>query len=630
VTTSTDTCTPLPLEYQQHPGDGYALTNELIGAIKDAIRNSDRTLQRMIGPSEIGHPCNRWIGYKQLHIPERPRAVPWKATVGTGVHMWLETALDRYNLQHYELLGYNERFYIETKVGVGEINAESITGHCDVYDRVTGTVIDWKGLALTTPIPTPTGWTTMGAVQVGDQVFGSDGQPCTVTAKSNIKRIGTYIVRFDDGSEVVCDSEHIWWTQATGETEPTAKPIDEIIATLTKWGQKSHRVPVVKPLVLADADLPVDPYLLGCWLGDGETSAGRITKGRDLFEVLEFDGHTLGPEKKCQSDKCFTRTVLGLQTGLRELGLQWVAGRRVGDDGKKRQVIAGHKIIPPQYLRASTRQRTRLLQGLMDTDGNWNKPRKRAVFTSTSKILANGVFELLCTLGQKPSLDERVARGFGVETTRYQIEWTPINLEPFRLSRKAGQVVEASHTQTARSNRRMIVEVLPGPDVETACIAVDSSDSIYLCSEQMIPTHNCPGPTILKGYARKRYPGDQYRAQAHIYGRGWARKGLPVNRVMIFFLPRDGELDDHYVWSEPYDEQVALDAFERVAGIDLAVQALGTGALELLSTHPHYCNNCPFYMRDSKDLSVGCPGDTGHAAGKPQPSSAELISGRRN
>jgi hypothetical protein len=284
MSTSAETCTPLPLEYQQHPGDGYALANELIGAIKDAIRNSDRTLQRMIGPSEIGHPCNRSIGYKLLQIPERPRAVGWKATVGTGGHMWLETAMDRYNLQHYELLGYNERFYIETKVNVGEVNGVPITGSCDVYDRVTGTVIDWK----------------------------------------------------------------------------------------------------------------------------------------------------------------------------------------------------------------------------------------------------------------------------------------------------------------------------------------------------------FPGPTILKGYQRKRDPGDQYRAQAHLYGRGWVRAGLPVNRVMIIFLPRDGELDDNYPWSEAYDEQVALDALERLSGIDLAVQALGTGALELLSTAPYWCNYCPFYMRDSKDLSVGCPGDTEHAAGRPQPSSAELISGRKN
>src|SRR5699024_2902447 len=127
---------------------------------------------------------------------------------------------------------------------------------------------------LDTPIPTPTGWTTMGAVNVGDEVFGSDGKPCTVTAKSPVKNIGTYVVRFDDTSSVVCDSEHIWWTLTARErragTEPTPKSIDQIIATLTYGSQNQHWVPMPDPLDLPDAELPIDPYLLGCWLGDGQ------------------------------------------------------------------------------------------------------------------------------------------------------------------------------------------------------------------------------------------------------------------------------------------------------------------------------------------------------------------------
>ena len=61
----------------------------------------------------------------------------WCAHVG-------ETAFDLYNQKHFLLLEGNERFYIETKVSVGEINGQEITGSCDLYDRVTGTVIDHK------------------------------------------------------------------------------------------------------------------------------------------------------------------------------------------------------------------------------------------------------------------------------------------------------------------------------------------------------------------------------------------------------------------------------------------------------------------------------------------------------
>src|SRR5438132_8097882 len=35
-----------------------------------------------------------------------------------------------------------------------------------------------KALALDTPIPTPSGWTSMAALEVGDQVFDDRGRPC--------------------------------------------------------------------------------------------------------------------------------------------------------------------------------------------------------------------------------------------------------------------------------------------------------------------------------------------------------------------------------------------------------------------------------------------------------------------
>jgi len=335
---------------------------------------------------------------------------------------------------------------------------------------------DVKGLALTERIPTPSGWTTMKDVVVGDRVFDAYGEVCRVTAKSEAKRIGTYIVRFDDGSSVVCDTEHIWWTAAgLRPGTPTAKSIEEVRATLvSSQGQKHHRVPVAGPLNLPDADLPVDPYLLGCWLGDGTAKAGSITKGSDLFEILESDGHRLGLPKKCHSDKCVTRTVLGLVTQLRELG------------------VLDNKHIPEIYLRASVPQRLRLLQGLLDTDGTWNTARKTAVFYSTDKALALQTEELLLSLGQRPCLAGVRTKGFGKQVMCYHVEFTPVDLNPFRLPRKADQAA-ASKKPLVRSRRRLIVSVDPGPDVDTACIAVDSSTRTYLCGDRMIPTHNTPG-----------------------------------------------------------------------------------------------------------------------------------------
>lgn len=331
---------------------------------------------------------------------------------------------------------------------------------------------DLKGLALTTPLPTPTGWTTMDAVRPGDQVFDAFGQSCTVIAKSDTKNIGTYVVRFDDGSDIVCDTEHIWWTSTgfkPGPPEP--RPIAEVIATLSSSNGKQHRVPVARPLVLPEVDLPVEPYLFGCWLGNGDTNGGVICSMPELFEVMEQQGATFGKTTINPKSKAVRRSALGLRTQLRKAGL------------------LGHKHIPDAYLRGSVEQRTRLLQGLMDTDGTWNKARRAATFYTVRKELALQVVELLASLGQRPNLAAVPTSGFGKTVTSYHVNFTPVDIVPFILPRKADQAI-ASTKPTTRSQRRVIVSVEPGPDVATACIAVDSPTRTYLCGDRMIPTHN--------------------------------------------------------------------------------------------------------------------------------------------
>jgi hypothetical protein len=132
-------------EYERR-GDPDQLKGELLQLIADDIETQPRNLQVAIGPSEVGSPCPRKVAYGLLEMPKlNPIAPPaWKAYVGTGVHKLLERALDRYNLLSAPAIGHAERFYVEAELQVGEINGKPLIGHCDVYDRVTATVIDWK------------------------------------------------------------------------------------------------------------------------------------------------------------------------------------------------------------------------------------------------------------------------------------------------------------------------------------------------------------------------------------------------------------------------------------------------------------------------------------------------------
>ena len=70
-----------------------------------------------------------------------------------------------------------------------------------------------KALALDTPLPTPTGWTTMGEVAVGDHLIGADGRPTRVVAATEVMlQRPCYEVEFSDGSLIVADAEHQWPT----------------------------------------------------------------------------------------------------------------------------------------------------------------------------------------------------------------------------------------------------------------------------------------------------------------------------------------------------------------------------------------------------------------------------------
>ncbi|PRC52984.1 replicative DNA helicase, partial [Mycobacterium sp. ITM-2017-0098] len=70
-----------------------------------------------------------------------------------------------------------------------------------------------KALRIETPLPTPTGWTTMADVAVGDELIGADGRPTRGVAATEIM-LGRpcYEVEFSDGTVLVADEQHQWLT----------------------------------------------------------------------------------------------------------------------------------------------------------------------------------------------------------------------------------------------------------------------------------------------------------------------------------------------------------------------------------------------------------------------------------
>lgn len=148
------------------------------------------------------------------------------------------------------------------------------------------------------------------------------------------------------------------------------------------------------------------------------------------------------------------------------------------------------------------------------------------------------------------------------------------------------------------------------PTGQSAGREVTGQCDVYDTDTETVVDWKIVGAKALKEY-KANSPGEQYRAQAHLYGRGWTRRGKNVRHVMIAFLPRNSELRDAYFWSEPYDEQIAVAALQRWETVVGFVQTGGVGTLPLLPTANAHCAYCPWFVPAVTTLTEACPGHPG-------------------
>lgn len=341
-----------------------------------------------------------------------------------------------------------------------------------------------KALALDTPLPTPTGWTTMEQVRVGDYLLGMDGRPTRVIAATDVLLDRPcYDVRFSDGSVIRADAQHQWLTRtrkdrkaqdrlaerlrraAATVPDPTVHTTVEIAASLMDGRQLNHAVPVAATFDLPEADLLIEPYTLGAWLGDGTSGRAAITVfDQEIIDEIEATGQECR-YRPSQRDYSLPGTV---RTRLRQLG------------------VLNNKHIPVSYLRASESQRRALLAGLLDTDG-YCTPTGGIEFGVTNERLARDFRELALSLGYQARLRTKAVRGRHPHTsTVYTVSFTTSD-KVFRLTRKLSRLNPAIRD----TNRyRYITEVVPVESVPVRCVQVDNADHMYLAGRSCVPTHN--------------------------------------------------------------------------------------------------------------------------------------------
>lgn len=136
---------------------------------------------------------------------------------------------------------------------------------------------------------------------------------------------------------------------------------------------------------------------------------------------------------------------------------------------------------------------------------------------------------------------------------------------------------------------------------------------LYDLQTQTVIDHKFPGVTSIKKYRRQGHPGQQYRWQAHLYGKGWANLGLPVSAVQLVMWPRSGLIRDAWQWSEPYSPAVADEALARVDKLLVAMdvaESIGEldTLLDMLDRDTEHCGWCAYFDRNAVNPIEGCRG----------------------
>ncbi len=343
-----------------------------------------------------------------------------------------------------------------------------------------------KQLSLNTLIPTPGGYTTMGKISVGDDVFDENGNICQVLAKSNIDcSEQAYRITFKDGEIIEAGANHEWCGQYTHGKPVSCIMTTEELLNLPKDGNSLRfRIPIAKCLKLNEVSLPVSPYLMGYWLGNENAIKPEITiKTEDISGVLK--------------NIVYRNEISGI---WHNIGDSVVV--RIPDLNKILLKTFHDKKIPLKYLRSSKQQRIELLRGLMDSDGCIEKIKGQAVYCSTERGLARSVSELLWSLGIKNSITKAAStqrkdwnkrsRECGrVKTGEmlYYIKFTAFkDTRISGLYRKYKNSVECN--PRTRSHFRYIDKIEKIQNRGMQCIQVNSPSHQHLVGRSCLPTHN--------------------------------------------------------------------------------------------------------------------------------------------
>ena len=366
-------------------------------------------------------------------------------------------------------------------------------GHLTLYVGRAGV---GKAMPKDTLIPTPDGEKLLGDIKVGDFVFDRKGHPTKVLEVYDRGVRRCFELTFSDGRKTRCCDEHIWtcYTSRKNFKNFTLREMMERGIRISAKSGARFRMPINGCVEFAEKELPVHPYILGVFLGDGCCKERYLTLSSNDLPVVEKVAKLLNATAKKQSENNYS---WGFMKGGRAITTREV----LGDIASWVMRGSNEKAIPTNYLHGSREQRIALLQGLFDTDGCVScKSNGMATFSTTSSELYEGVSYLLRSLGLPTSTSTKaVCRGRvkqdGTCSTDYVVS-TYLKPDQFdvcfslpRQIEKLKSVFGTFKRPSKCTERVALTDVREIEPCEQVCILVDNPEHLFLANDFLV-THN--------------------------------------------------------------------------------------------------------------------------------------------
>lgn len=349
-----------------------------------------------------------------------------------------------------------------------------------------------KAQPLDAKVLTKNGWKKMGDLKIGEELVAVDG------AKSKVKGIfpqgkkQIYRITFSDGRSTECCAEHLWKVYYRDWEEAKILDTSSIINLLTKVRYQGRLwIEQFSGEFGSRKTMPIDPWVLGALLGDGNLCGGQIRFSSADSEMIKILSKKIGKGFTVKYIDKYNYRIIN-SDGRTKVGVQGVVPNALKESLKKLNLWDVHsdkKFIPDSYFNSDYQTRLDLLRGLLDTDG-WVEKWGSIRFATSSKELAGDVANLVRSLGglatistKQPTYTHKQEKKNGLPSFVINIQH-PDQKTFFLLSRKKSRLSDRQ-----RQKRLTITSIKPTRKAEAQCIAVSHPSHLYITDDYVV-THN--------------------------------------------------------------------------------------------------------------------------------------------